>query len=97
MAQPAPAFSGRTCKGGGAANLLNEFGSPQTRSPDGRTIVYVTVTPQTGHDLWTVSIDDGTTAALFDTSFSETAPRDLAGRPMDRPCVDGVRAVGSVR
>ena len=61
-------------QGDGASNLLNEFGSPQTRSPDGRTIVYVTVTPQTGYDIWTVSIDDGTTATLFDTSFSETAP-----------------------
>ena len=61
-------------EGGGSANLLNDFGSPQTRSPDGRTLVYVTVTPQTGSDIWTVSIDDGTAAALLDTSFSETAP-----------------------
>ena len=84
-------------EGGGSANLLKEFGFPQTLSPDGRTLVYVTTTAETGHDLWTVSVDGGTTAALFDTSFSEAAAAISAGRPMDRLCVDGDWAVGSVR
>ena len=58
-------------EGGGSANLVKEFGIPETRSPDGRTLVYLTTTAETGHDLWTVSVDGGTKAALFDTSFSE--------------------------
>ena len=62
--------------GGGAPEPLltrNRSQIPSSISPDGRVLVFAEDTPDTGSDLWTLSLDTRETHLVLETRFNESA------------------------
>jgi eukaryotic-like serine/threonine-protein kinase len=63
--------------GSGAAERLttspfNNF--PSSFSPDGQTIAFVEVNPETGYDIWTLGLGDRKARPFLQTQYTEAAP-----------------------
>jgi len=50
-------------------------GIPTSITPDGKTVIYYTNRPGTTWDIWALSLEDGKTHPVLNTSHSETYPR----------------------
>jgi len=65
----------KEANGGGNGEPLTpdaqESTSPSDFSPDGKVVAYVVTTPETGSDLWTVSVDGGEPEVFLATSNNE--------------------------
>lgn len=64
--------------GGGEVRLLYQspnWAGTTNWSPDGKKIVFVEQSPQTGNDLWTIDVNDGKPHVFLQTSFEENEAR----------------------